>query len=101
MKTRKTPRALLTVLLSTAWLALASSYAANAEKVADVQNDQIDVTLFRGAANNTYFDVYWKALPVEGAETVEVEVRAVDLRLERDVTLHVEIYNPSSTFRCL
>jgi len=87
----------LTTLIATALFPLSSAYAANAEQVIDVQNDEIDVTLFRGAANNTYFEVYWKALPEEGAEKVEMETRAVDLRPERDVTLHVEIYNPIGT----
>lgn len=56
-----------------------------------------DVTLFRGAADNTYFELYFNALPTPGAENVEMEIRAVDLRPERDVTLHVEIYNPRGT----
>ena len=74
-----------------------SAYAEKTEKIIDVQNDEVDVTLFRGAANNSYFPVYFKALPEEGAENVEMEVRAVDLRPDRDVTLHVEIYNPNGT----
>ena len=68
-----------------------------ADKVIDVQNDEIDVTLFRGAANNSYFPVYFRAQPVPGAESVEMEAHAVNLRPERDVTLHVEIYNPKGT----
>ena len=88
---------LLSTLLVTALLPLSSAYAANAEQVIDVQNDEIDVTLFRGAANNSYFPVYFNALPGEGAESVEMESHAIDLRPERDVTLHVEIYNPNGT----
>ena len=88
---------LFITLLATTLFPLSSGYAAPPEKVIDAQNDEIDVTLFRGAANNTYFDVYFRALPEEGAEKVEVEIRAVDLRPERDVTLHVEIYNPNGT----
>ena len=88
---------LLTTLLVIALFPLSSAYAANAEQVIDVQNDEIDVTLFRGAANNTYFPVYFNALPEEGAENVEMEIHAIDLRPERDVTLHVEIYNPRGT----
>jgi len=99
------PIILLTTLLVTAWFPFCSANAANAEKVTpayldnsrDIQNEEVDVTLFRGAANNSYFEVYFRALPEEGAERVEVETRAVDLRPERDVTLHVEIYNPSGT----
>jgi pimeloyl-ACP methyl ester carboxylesterase len=84
----------ITTLVYTASVSLSSAFAANTEQAIDVQNDEIDVTLFRGAANNTYFPVYFNALPEAGAENVEMEIRAVDLRPERDVTLHVEIYNP-------
>ena len=34
----------------------------------DIQNDVMDVTLFRGAANNTWFEVYFNAESIEGAE---------------------------------
>jgi len=85
---------LITLFFSASCL-FCSSYAEKTEKIIDVQNDEVDVTLFRGAANNSYFPVYFKALPEEGAENVEMEVRAVDLRPDRDVTLHVEIYNPN------
>jgi pimeloyl-ACP methyl ester carboxylesterase len=97
MTNRATLTTLLTTLLVTALLTLSGTYAADAEKVIDVQNDEIDVTLFRGAANNSYFPVYFNALPEEGAENVEMEIHAIDLRPERDVTLHVEIYNPNGT----
>ncbi len=76
---------------------LSSAYGVNAEKLIDVDNDEIDVTLFRGAANNSYFPVYFNARPETGAENVAMEVHAIDLRPERDVTLHVEIYNPNGT----
>lgn len=97
MKITTTFAPLLITLLTAALLPLTGAYAANAEKIINVQNDEIDVTLFRGAANNTYFEVYWKALPEKGAQKVEMEARAIDLRPERDVTLHVEIYNPNGT----
>lgn len=58
-------------------------------------DERDDVTLFRGAANNSYYQVYFNAEPVAGADAVKVETRAVDLRPDRDVTLHVEIYNPA------
>ena len=90
-------RTIVAAMLITVLYPLQSAYATNTEKVIDVQNDEIDVTLFRGAANNSYFPVYFKALPEEGAEKVEMEIHAVDLRPERDVTLHVEIYNPNGT----
>jgi len=88
---------LLTILFTTALLVTIGACAATSEQVIDVQNDEVDVTLFRGAANNSYFPVYFRALPEEGAENVKMETRAVDLRPERDVTLHVEIYNPNGT----
>ena len=97
MKNRTKLATLLITFLTTALLPLSGTYAANAEKVIDVQNDEVDVTLFRGAANNSYFPVYFNALPEEGAESVEMEIHAIDLRPERDVTLHVEIYNPNGT----
>ncbi|MDG1234049.1 MAG: alpha/beta hydrolase, partial [Pseudomonadales bacterium] len=87
----------LTRLLVTALFSLSSTYAANAEKVVDVQNDVMDVTLFRGAANNSWFEVYFNALPTADAENVEMQTHAIDLRPERDVTLHVEVYNPKGT----
>jgi len=60
----------------------------------DIQNDVMDVTLFRGAANNTWFEVYFNAVPSEGADNVETESLEINLRPERDVTLHVEVFNP-------
>lgn len=105
MSNRAALVALLCAVLVTAVFPVNAAHAANAEKQTpayldasrDVQNEEVDVTLFRGAANNSYFEVYFKALPEDGAEKVEVETRAVDLRPERDVTLHVEIYNPNGT----
>ncbi|MGI9612414.1 MAG: alpha/beta fold hydrolase [Acidimicrobiales bacterium] len=54
-----------------------------------------DVTLFRGAADNSYFAVYFNALPSPGAEAVECEVLEVDLRPDREMSLHVEVFNPN------
>tara|TARA_B100001029_G_C14686654_1_gene247517 strand:+ start:128 stop:370 length:243 start_codon:yes stop_codon:yes gene_type:complete len=48
----------------------------------DIQNDVMDVTLFRGAANNTWFEVYFNAEPTAGSESVEKQNLAVDLRPE-------------------
>ncbi|MEL7210022.1 MAG: alpha/beta hydrolase, partial [Actinomycetota bacterium] len=59
--------------------------------------DQDQVTLFRGAADNSYFEVYFNARPAPGVDEVESETLAVDLRPDREMTLHVEIYNPSGT----
>ena len=61
------------------------------------ENDESDVTLFRGAANNSWFPVYFNAEPQPGAEDVPFEIREINLRPERDVTLHVEIYNPEGS----
>lgn len=91
------PIALLATLLCATFTALLSTHAASEKKVIDVQNDEMDVTLFRGAANNSYFPVYFNAEPEAGAEDVEVETHFVDLRPQRAVTLHVEIYNPNAT----
>lgn len=92
---------LFTTLLLTALLPLSSAYAANTEKVVDIQNDVMDVTLFRGAANNSWFEVYFNAPPTAGAEDVEMQAHAINLRPERDVTLHVEIYNPNGSIPLL
>ena len=85
------PITFCTILLVTMLLPSPSAYGASTAQVIDVQNDEVDVTLFRGAANNSYFPVYFKALPEKGAEKVSVETLYVNLRPERDVTLHVEI----------
>ena len=59
--------------------------------------DDEDVTLFRGAADNSYYAVYFNALPAAGAEDVVMQTHAIDLRPDRDVTLHVELFNPDGT----
>lgn len=62
------------------------------------QSDDNDlVTLFRGAADNPYFELYFNAPPTPGTAEVPMETHRVDLRPERDIALHVEIYNPSGT----
>ncbi len=55
-----------------------------------------DVTLFKGASNNSYFEVYFNALPEPGVDKLECKKLTVDLRPERDVSLYVEIYNPNA-----
>jgi len=57
--------------------------------------DRDHVTLFRGAADNPFFEMYFNALPSPGAENVQLETREVDLNPDRGVTLHVEIFNPT------
>jgi len=79
--------------LMAAYTLIMSGGTTGAEAV-DVQNDVMDVTLFRGAGNNSWFEVYFKADLVNGADKVKVETLDVDLRPNRDVTLHVTIFNP-------
>ena len=55
-----------------------------------------DVTLFKGASNNSYFPVYFNAIAQPGVAELESEQIYVDLRPERDVTLYAEIYNPTA-----
>ena len=56
----------------------------------DVEEDvKEDVTLFKGASNNSYFPVYFNALPEPGVDELECEKLAVDLRPERDVTVMI------------
>jgi len=71
------------------------SDTSTAPDLPDESEEEEHVTLFKGAADNTYFEVYFQAQPVPGAADVECETLAVDLRPDRDMTLHVEIYNPS------
>ncbi len=56
-----------------------------------------DVTLFKSASNNSYYPVYFNALPEPGADELECDSLTVDLRPERDVTLYVEMYNPKAS----
>ncbi len=64
----------------------------------DNMNNKVeeDVTLFKGASNNSYFEVYFNALPEPGVAELDCEKLHVDLRPERDVTVYVEIYNPDA-----
>ena len=78
-----------------------SAPLADSEEAVDLQNAEMDVTLFRGAANNSYFPVYFQALPEAGAENVVMKSQSIDLRPERDVTLHVEIYNPEGSIHLI
>lgn len=39
----------------------------------------LDVTLFRGAADNPYFELYFNALPAAAAENISVQALRVDL----------------------
>lgn len=97
MKIHANLASLRVTFLMAALLSLSSACGANTEKFVDVQNDVMDVTLFRGAANNTWYEVYFNAPPSAGAKNVEMQTHAINLRPQRDVTLHVEIYNPNGT----
>ena len=83
--------------ITTILLLYLSAPLADSEEAVDLQNAEMDVTLFRGAANNSYFPVYFQALPEAGAENVVMKSQSIDLRPERDVTLHVETYNPDGS----
>jgi pimeloyl-ACP methyl ester carboxylesterase len=56
-----------------------------------------DATLFKGAANNIWIDVLFKADPAPGSDSVRTENLSVNLRPDRDMTLNVEIYNPQGS----
>ena len=63
-----------------------------------IDNDiEEDVTLFKSASNNSYYAVYFNALPEPGVDALETEKLTVDLRPERDVSVYVEIYNPTAS----
>ena len=46
-------------------LSLSRSVLGAEDDTGDIQNDVMDVTLFRGAANNTWFEVYFNAEPLK------------------------------------
>jgi len=56
-----------------------------------------DATLFKSASNNSYYAVYFNAVPEPGADALESEKLTIDLRPERDVSVYVEIYNPTAS----
>lgn len=55
-----------------------------------------DVTLFKSASNNSYYPVYFHAVPEPGVDELECEKLTIDLRPSRDVTVYLEIYNPQA-----
>ena len=63
----------------------------------DDRDDRDHVTLFRGAADNPYFELYFNAPPTPAGEKVEMQSLDVDLRPHREMTLHVEVFNPSGS----
>lgn len=68
--------------------------AAEESRINTDPNFNPDPTLFKGAANNIWIEVLFKATPAPGSHSVVVENLKVDLRPEREMTLNVEIYNP-------
>ncbi len=69
----------------------------NEAATGDVDEVEEDVTLFKSASNNSYYPVYFNALPEPGVDDLTVEKMTVDLRPERDVSLYLEIYNPQAS----
>ncbi len=67
-----------------------------ATEIDDIEPEE-DATLFKSASNNSYYPVYFNALPEPGVDELECEKLSVDLRPERDVTVYVEIYNPNAS----
>ena len=68
--------------------------AAEESRINTDPNFNPDPTLFKGAANNIWIEVLFKATPTPGSDSVVGENLKVDLRPEREMTLNVEIYNP-------
>ncbi len=63
-----------------------------------IDNDiEEDATLFKSASNNSYYAVYFNAVPEPGVDALESEKLTIDLRPERDVSVYVEIYNPTAS----
>jgi pimeloyl-ACP methyl ester carboxylesterase len=71
-----------------------SVIAAQESRINTDPNFNPDPTLFKGAANNIWIEVLFKAAPAAGSDSVPVENLRVDLRPDREMTLNVEIYNP-------
>ena len=80
-----------------ALLCVSNPLAAQESRVNSDPNYNPDPTLFKGAANNIWIEVYFKATPAPGSDRVLTENLRVDLRPDRDMTLNVEIYNPNGS----
>ena len=80
-----------------ALLCASNSLAADASRVNTDPNYNPDATLFKGAANNIWIEVLFRATPAPGADSVPTDNLRVDLRPDRDMTLNVEIYNPNGS----
>ena len=88
-------RLLITTL--TVFLCASNVLAAQESRVNTDPNYNPDATLFKGAANNIWIEVLFKATPAPGSDSVPVENLLVDLRPDRDMALNVEIYNPNGS----
>ena len=88
-------RTLIIALL--ALLCASNELVAQDSRVNTDPNYNPDPTLFKGAANNIWIEVLFKATPAPGSNSVPVENLRVDLRPDRDMTLNVEIYNPNGS----
>jgi pimeloyl-ACP methyl ester carboxylesterase len=88
-------RTLIIALL--ALLCASNALVAQDSRVNTDPNYNPDPTLFKGAANNIWIEVLFKATPAPGSNSVPVENLRVDLRPDRDMTLNVEIYNPNGS----
>ena len=80
-----------------ALLCVSNALAAQESRVNTDPNYNPDPTLFKGAANNIWIEVLFKATPAPGSDSVPVENLIVDLRPDRDMALNVEIYNPNGS----
>ena len=81
----------------TVFLCASNVLIAQGSRVNTDPNYNPDPTLFKGAANNIWIEVLFKATPAPGSDSVPVENLLVDLRPDRDMALNVEIYNPNGS----
>ena len=88
-------RLLITTL--TVFLCASNVLAAQESRVNTDPNYNPDATLFKGAANNIWIEVLFKATPAPGSDSVPTDNLRVDLRPDREMTLNVEIYNPNGS----
>ena len=88
-------RVLITTLA--ALLCASNVLVAQESRVNIDPNYNPDATLFKGAANNIWIDVLFKATPAPGSDSVLTDNLRVDLRPDRDMTLNVEVYNPNGS----
>ena len=88
-------RLLITTL--TVFVCASNVLVAQESRVNTDPNYNPDATLFKGAANNIWIEVLFKATPAPGSDSVPTDNLRVDLRPDREMTLNVEIYNPNGS----